>query len=193
MKMMLVAVVALSIVGCAPPVLIPRSESFHTLAQGSYDSADKRVVWGRALEQFQRHNAIVTVADYEAGILASGGQPAPSIPCNGYGRVCDLTVGWQFTISDDGACLLSVRRGVSGQVELYRDHSSSLLQNDRMNMLDYEADTILAAIVGERGSVVKHPARPMQAPQSSLLPNGAKCSAHSECASGRCSLLKCTR
>jgi hypothetical protein len=76
MKRMLAALAVLSTGGCVPTMLTTTSESFHTLAQASYDTSEKRQVWGRALEQFQRHNAIVTVVDYEAGVLASGGQPA---------------------------------------------------------------------------------------------------------------------
>ncbi|WP_242344661.1 hypothetical protein [Anaeromyxobacter terrae] len=189
MKTMLVAVAALSTVGCVPTVLTTTSESFHTLAQGSYQTAAKRQVWGRALEQFQRHNAIVTVADYEAGILASGGQPAGVIPCNAYRRRCGLTVGWQFTMSDDGTSLLSVRRAITGDVEYL---AGSLLQDDRREMLDYEADTILAAIVGERGSVAQRKPRTAPPPPS-LLPVGARCYVGSECASGQCVLAKCSK
>jgi hypothetical protein len=188
MKTMLAALAALSTVGCVPTMLTTTSESFHTLAQASYDTSEKRQVWGRALEQFQRHNAIVTVVDYEAGVLASGGQPAGPIPCNAYAKTCELTVGWQFTISDDGTSLLSVRRGITGQVEYI---SGPLLRDDGKEMLDLEADVILADIVGERGSVAQRPKRTPAA--AALLPVGAKCSAHSECKSGQCSMLKCSR
>jgi hypothetical protein len=152
-KLMLVAVAAM-FSGCATPM----TTSFHTLGRATYDKAEKREVWGRALAQFQLHNAIVTVVDYESGVLASGDQPGETVPCRSTSKACNQTVGWQFTISDDGTCLLSVRRGISGTVDaVYRP--TSLLRDEIKDDLEQDADEILAAIVGKRGSVAAHASR----------------------------------
>jgi hypothetical protein len=188
MKMMLAAVAAL-LSGCATPMLT--SEGFHTIGRGKYDISEKREVWGRALEEFQRHNAIVTVVDYEAGILASGSQPAETIPCLASNRRCDSTVGWQFTMSDDGTSLLSMRRGISGVINYAWGRPASLLGDETKAGLERDTDAILAAIVGQRGTVAPRPSR--VADRSTLLPVGANCSKNAECASGQCVLLKCSK
>ena len=130
--------------GCA----VPMGTSYHTVGRARFDTSEKRLVWGRALEKFQEHNAIVTLVDYEAGILASGSQPGERVPCRGIDESCESVVGWQFTMSDDGHGLLSVRRGVLGRVYSY---SEDLLRPEDKTALDAEADAILATIVGERG------------------------------------------
>lgn len=192
MKTMLVAVAAL-FSGCTMPMAT--SEGFHTLGRGTYDISEKREVWGRALEEFQRHNAIVTVVDYEAGILASGSQPAESIQCLASNKRCDSTVGWQFTMSDDGTSLLSVRRGVSGVISYSLGRPASLLGDDSKDRLERDTDAILAAIVGQRGSVAPRQSRMAGSKPGSrsLLPVGAQCSGGSECATGQCVLLKCSK
>jgi hypothetical protein len=164
--------------------ITPASASFHTVGRGKYDTSEKRAVWGRALEQFQEYNAIVTLVDYEAGILASGSQPAGNVPCHGVVNSCAAVMGWQFTMADDGTALLSVRRGIIG----FTYGVGALLADEDKNKLDAETAAILTVIVGQRGSVA--PVRARRPEQ--LLPLGATCSEHRQCATGQCTGMTCT-
>lgn len=166
----------------------PMSESFHTVGRGTFDTSEKRVVWGRALQQFQEHNAIVTLVDFDAGILASGVQPAGMVHCRGSGSACNSVEGWQFTMADDGTSLLSVRRGVTGMVAV----GSPLLGGEDKRALEREAEAVLAAIVGVRGTVVQR-SPPASNPVPNPLPVGARCSADARCVTGLCVEKRCAR
>jgi hypothetical protein len=185
MRTMLAAVAALFAVGCAQ---VPVTQRLHTVSRATYDTSEKRAAWGRALESFQEHNVIVTLVDYEAGILASGSQPEV-VPCAGAGGKCESSTGWQFTMSDDGTALFSVRRGVTGMLDAYS--STKLLPPESEARLCKDADETLAFIIGPKGVVKPQPPKPAEARR---LSRGDWCSNDGECETGlSCLMRRCAR
>jgi hypothetical protein len=180
-------VTVLSAVGCAP---IPVSQHLHTVSRGRYELSEKRAVWGRALESFQEHNIVVTVVDYEAGVLASGGQPE-TVRCAGASGKCQSVTGVQFTMSDDGTALFTVRRGVSGMMDGYS--AKPLIPPPVEADMCKEADETLAFIVGQAGSVKPQPEKKKAQAQQGLS-QGEFCSNDGECRDGlSCTMMRCTR
>jgi hypothetical protein len=181
-NVLLVAAVTVA-AGCTP---IMTRQGMHTLSRGSYDVAEKRVVWGRALESFQERNLIITFADLEAGVLASGNQPEV-VRCASINGLCDSTTGVQFTLSEDGTVMFSVRRGVTGAVYSQKPLLPEASQTD----FQRRSDDILRFIVGERGKLTE---RPTASPPGSLSltqpsaqrrwPKGVRCSKDEQCQEG---------
>jgi len=176
------AIVAASIfvlgIGCTP-VLV--HQGVHTLARGSYDVAERRAVWGRALVMFQETNAIISYANIDSGVLASEVQPE-WVSCDSITATCDARVGVQFTLGEDGKALLGFRRGLLGQVY----YGKKLMSPASVQKLKADADAALAFIVGPNGSVQPR-AQPEPATRdraSSGLPKGAKCSQDAQCKTG---------
>jgi hypothetical protein len=152
------------ITGCAiTPAYTRVSTPLHTTSRAKFEPAQRRAVWGRAVDSFQITGSIVKISDPLGGVLLSEAQPS-SQPCTfGIGQECRSEIIVQFTMTDDGMATLRINRGVTGRV--WQRGLEVLVSPDEISELQSQCDAWLQYIIGASS---KPPTAPPPPPTTSM-------------------------
>lgn len=180
---MLIAIVITA--GCT----VVKSHQMYAVSKAAYSLDEASSVWGRALQEFQIRNAVIGVADRDAGVLASPVQADAGLVSCGAGE-CEGVTSLQFT-QYDGVATLNMWRRMTG----VREWNQPLTNSADFAALQRSVDAALSRIVGKTatpvdiGSVAPVPAK--KPPRLKMV--GETCFEPTDCVSGMCSVGRCVR